>query len=194
VESAPEDPITEVSGEQLYHQGLRYARSGDLLRAEQYLATAISRGHDEELTLKALVGVCVASSRLRAALRYATPYLRRNPSDWALRYLVASIHLGLNAPDRARQELDRVIELAPESPDAHFMLAELRRDHDADITGAAESFRQYLALAPEGDRAAEANEALRRMNVPIAQSSEDEGSEATPPDARISPLDEEATP
>lgn len=171
-ERAPDDPVSEVSGEDLYNQGLRYAQSGDLLRAEQYLATAISRGHDEERTLKALVSVCVAGSRLRAALRYALPYLRRNPTDWSLRYLVASIHLGLNEPDRARQELDLVIELAPDAPDAHFLLAELRRDHDADIAGAAESFRRYLALAPEGERAAEAHEALRRMNRPIAPSTE----------------------
>lgn len=169
-EVAPNDPIEEVSGEDLYQAGIRHAQAGDLLRAEQYLASSMHRGHDQQASLRALVRVCVASSRLRAALRYADPYLRQHPTDWALRYLVATIHLGLGEPAVARGHLTRVIELAPDEPDAHFVMGELLRDEDADISGAGVSFRRYLALAPDGERSAEATEALRRMNVPMETS------------------------
>ena len=49
-----------------------------------------------------LVRVCIASSRLRAALGHAEPFLRRHPDAWQLRYLVAAIHLALGAAGRRR--------------------------------------------------------------------------------------------
>jgi len=168
-EVAPHDPVDEVSGESLYQAGIRHAQAGDMLRAEQYLASSMRRGYDEAEALRALIRVCVSGSRLRAALQYAEPYLRNHPDDWTLRYLAATIHLGLDEPDIARSHLTRVIELAPEEPDAHFTMARLLRDHDADIAGAAESFQRYLSLSPEGARAAEATEALRRIHVPVVR-------------------------
>ncbi|HEY8431529.1 MAG TPA: hypothetical protein VIL20_24280, partial [Sandaracinaceae bacterium] len=92
----PPDPLETVTAEQLYAQGVSLGRSGDYVRAEQYLVAAIDRGYPEERALPALMAVCVEASRLTAALAYAEPFLARHPTHWPLRLLVASIHMGLD--------------------------------------------------------------------------------------------------
>src|SRR5262245_23776335 len=75
----PEEP------EALFESGRRAAERGDALRAEQYLALALERGYDRGKVVRLLVEVCVRSSRLRAALLHAEPYLRDHPDDHELR-------------------------------------------------------------------------------------------------------------
>lgn len=161
----PGDPLASVRGSDLYRRGVALARAGDFVRAEQYLTTAIARGYPEARALPALLRVCVASSRLRAALGHAEPYLERNPDAWSLRYLVASIYLGVGEADRARESLERVIADAPDQAGPHYLLAIVLRDELGDRPGAARHFASYLALAPRGPHAAEVRAAVRAIEA-----------------------------
>src|SRR5262245_4822541 len=69
------DPLARVSAIQLYEQGERLAHNGDPIRAEQYVSSAVQRGYPQRKALPLLLRLCVATSRLGAALQYATPYL-----------------------------------------------------------------------------------------------------------------------
>ena len=156
----PTDPVSEASAEELFATGMASASGGDLVRAEQYLAAAGARGYDETKIIGPLVRVCVAASRLRQALLYAQPYLRTHPEDWRLRFVVATIHLGLESVADARRELDRVVLAAPEVPEPHFALATLLRERLHDDAAARPHFERYLSLAPTGAHADEARVAL----------------------------------
>ena len=156
----PGDAIRNVPAAELFRRGIALGRAGDLIRSEQYLAAAIDRGYPAEQALPLLLRVCVASSRLRAALGHAEPYLQTHPDAWSLRYLVASIHLGIGNIDEARSSLERVISDAPDQPDAYFLLGVVLRDGLGDRPGAARRFERYLELAPHGLHVGEAKAAL----------------------------------
>lgn len=158
--STPGDAIRNVPAAELYRRGIALGHAGDLIRAEQYLAAAIDRGYPAEEALPPLLRVCVASSRLRAALGHAEPYLQRHPEAWSLRYLVASIHLGIGNVEEARSSLERVISDAPDQPDAYFLLGVVLRDGVGDRPAAARRFERYLELAPNGAHVSEAKAAL----------------------------------
>lgn len=155
------DPIADVEGRQLYETGIRLARTGDLLRAEQYVLGAMERGYPAERALPSLLKICVAASRLNAALRYAEPHLRDNPNDHRLRTLVASIHLGLGNVLDAEEHLNEVIELAPGDAPAYYLLGMLHREEHQDPVASEEYLRRYLELAPNGVHAAEVRNMLR---------------------------------
>lgn len=178
--TAPPDPLDDISAEELFRRGVLLGEHGDFIRSEQYISAAVDRGFPEEQAMPALMKACVQSSRLDAALSYALPYLARHPSQWPLRMLVASIHMGLAQPQRARDELDRVLRDAPEEPAmAHYFLGVLLRDELDDLERARTHFRRYLALAPEGDHREEALAALpdeeRDLPVRIQSGSDNEG-------------------
>jgi tetratricopeptide (TPR) repeat protein len=163
----PGDPLAGVRAAALYQRGLFLAQAGDFVRAEQYLSSAIARGYPEERALPALLRVCVASSRLRSALVHAEPYLERHPTAWSLRFLVASIYLGVGDPERARASLERVIADAPAQAEPHYMLGVVLRDEVGDRPGAARRFERYLALAPGGAHAAEVRAAMPALREPV---------------------------
>jgi tetratricopeptide (TPR) repeat protein len=129
---------------------------GDWLRAEHYLAAAERRGAPVASVVPLLVRACVESSRLRAALDHAEPYLETHPDDAPLRFVVASLHKALGAPERAREELEAVIRLDPAHPGAEYALGELWARSLGDQDNAARHFDRYLELAPRGPHAAEA--------------------------------------
>jgi Tfp pilus assembly protein PilF len=154
------DPMNDVQGRQLFDQGIALARSGDLVRAEQYLASSITRGMAEERVLPLLLEVCVAASRFRAAVSYAEPYLQRHPQAWRLRFLVATIRVGLNDSMAARRDLEEVLRAREDHAEAHFVLASMLREHFNDPAGADPHFRRYLAIEPTGAHADEARSGL----------------------------------
>lgn len=156
------DPVADVPGRRLYDQGVVLARMGDLTRAEQYLAVSIERGMAERQVLPQLLAVCVAASRFRAAVEYASPYLQRHPGDWHLRYLLAAIHAGLGETREARRHLETVLSQREAHAHAHYLLGSLLRDHANDPVAADAHFRRYLELEPEGNHAEEARAALLR--------------------------------
>lgn len=179
-EPAP-DPLESVEAQELYRRGMLLAQAGDLGRAEQYLAASMERGMDPQRVVPALLGVCVEASRLVAALDYAEPYLAQNPGEWSLRLLVANIRMGLGQHQRAREELHQVVRDAPDEPQAHYFLGVLERDAFEDEDAAREHFRQYLALAPDGEHQAEARAGLtaeeRGLPVRVPMPAEDESAD-----------------
>lgn len=189
----PPDPLDTVSGEELYRRGRLLADAGDFIRAEQYFAASMRRGFPEEQALPALMHVCVEASRLVAALQYAEPFLARHPEAWSLRMLVASIHMGMEHDEEAREQLEQVLRDAPNEPQAHYLLAVLYRDRLADARQAAVHFRSYLELAPDGPHVDEARGGLapetdaepesRPVRVPVRVPMPADGGEATPGEA-----------
>ena len=186
----PGDPLDLVSPETLFRLGIEL-EAGDSIRAEQYLSAALARGYPEAEVIPAILGVCVRASRFGDALDYAEPYLSRHPEDWPLRALVASIHMGLGHPIDALRHLELVLEIAPDQPSGHYLLAVLSRDSLSDPETARAHFARYLELAPDGEHASEARLELRRLGadggmlpapvrLPSHASGEDEGEGGEP--------------
>jgi tetratricopeptide (TPR) repeat protein len=174
------DPLESVSPADLFEYGARFAAHGDLLRAEEYLSVAIQRGYAATRALPLLLKVCVASQRLSSALHYAEPYLQLHPDDVRLRYLVATVQLGMSRPEQARRELQRVIHQVPDSADAQYLLGIIERDYRHDTKAAAEHFRRHQALAPQGTHAAEVAAWLRDDEAYSEFSGPGEGPGAAP--------------
>ncbi len=161
----PLDPAAERArdADDLARKGKAAALAGDSVRAEQYLTLAIERGASRRELLPTLLSVCLASSRLRAALNHARAYLQDNPEDDQLRYLVASLHLSLGQPEEARQALELLLRRRPESADAHYLFAVLDAEKDPD--NARDHLRTCLALEPHGRHAAEARSRLAELLI-----------------------------
>ena len=157
----PHTTLNDVAGEDLFAAGISHAAVGDLLRAEQYLTAARLRGYDESTVVYWLVRVCVAASRYQSALRHSSDYLRRHPSDWSLRLIVASIHEALGDASRARDELERIVSSRPDHALPHYRLALVYFRHDDER--ARSHFEAYLRLAPDGPHAPEVRSALARV-------------------------------
>jgi Flp pilus assembly protein TadD len=129
--------------------------AGDTLRAEQYALLAIREGYPEERAIVPLVRACIGSSRLRTALVHAEPFLRKHPEDNRLRYLTATVHLGLGNAQAAERELHRVWRLRPEMAEPHHLGGVIARDAFGNVGEARARFERYLALAPDGVHAPE---------------------------------------
>lgn len=153
---APRPPGVDASPQALYAQGVAWARRGDMVRAEQYIALAVRAGFPHERALVAIVEVCLVQFRLQAALAYAEPYLRRHPDAWQVRLLVATVCAALGRHERAAAELRQVTRDSEGAAEAHHQLAVLLDEELGDEAGARASFSAYLVHAPGGRHAAEA--------------------------------------
>jgi hypothetical protein len=160
------DPLQDQTAQQLFAAGQRIAADGDYIRAEQYFTAARDHGYPEDQLMPLLMQVCVRSSRYSAAVGYAMPYLETHPEDWRLRTLLATIQMGLGHPADARLSLEHVVAEAPDEAVPHYMLGVLLRDGLHDEPGMRTQFERYLALAPQGEHASEAREALGLIVTP----------------------------
>jgi tetratricopeptide (TPR) repeat protein len=167
--SAPSAPSPGDEAQRAFERGRELARLGDSVRAEQYLAAALRGGYQPLETLRWLIGVCSAGSRLRAAIHYAEPYLAAHPEAAGLRYVVATLLLGLGQPLRARELLLEIAERAPELGDARYLLGLVEWEAFGDAARAREHFRAYLERAPEGAHRASADAWLERHPAEVAQ-------------------------
>jgi tetratricopeptide (TPR) repeat protein len=149
-----------------FERGKQLALRGDTLRAEQYLATALSAGYAEDQTLRWLIGVCVKGSRLRAAIHYAEPYLEAHPEALSLRYVVATLFFGIGQSLRAREHLLEIVARAPDWAEAHYLLGVVESEGFADSARASEHFQAYLERAPAGSHAPSAAAWLARHSGP----------------------------
>lgn len=152
--------LSSISAEDLFLLGVAHARSGDLLRAEQYLSAARQRGHDEAAAIYWLVRVCVAASRYQSALNHAAEYLRDHPAHWSLRLVVASIHEALGDLGRAESELEQIVRAEPDRALPHYRLAMLYRGREGEQGRSRAHLEEYLRLSPQGPHAAEARSVL----------------------------------
>ncbi len=160
----PDDPIANVGAAQLRSQGLAFARRGDLIRAQQYLSAAMQKGFDEQVVVPELVKVCVASSRLRAALAFAEPYLDRHPQDAGMQYVVGTIHMALGNLHRATEHLAGALEPGNLMHDAYFSLAMIAHER-GQFDVEREKLEHYLDARPDGRYAAKAKTMLKRLGA-----------------------------
>lgn len=138
------------------------------MRAEQYLAASLREGHDWREALPPLLRVCLTGSRLRAGLNYASPYLRSHPNEVWLRYLVATVYLGLGQPLRAREHLHAIRGKAPYEGRSEYLLGHTEWEGFGNAPAAASHFREYLRLEPQGANAREVSEWLQ-MHDSVAE-------------------------
>ncbi len=180
------EELTVISAEDLFKEGVAYAFRGDTLRAEQYLNAAKQRGYDPEAVVIWLIRVCVASSRYQTALTHATLFLRQNPSHWWLRFVVASIHDAFDDVERARSELELVVESEPERPLPHYRLGLLYHERLANQQLSKLHFHEYLRLDPHGPHADEVRAVLAE------QFASESGPQLVPHPTTLLPADKEA--
>jgi predicted Zn-dependent protease len=102
-----------------------------------------------------LVRVCVAAGRYHSALRHAKDFLRKQPHNWQLRLVVASIHEALGDPDEATVQLERIVRAQPTASLPHYRLALLYDRRPLQAHRAFAHFQAYLALDPTGPHAPE---------------------------------------
>lgn len=86
--------------ERLYALGMRASRTGDFVRATQYLDLARRSGYAHRKVMPTLLSVCIASGRYRAALAYAEEQLAARPEDKPLAALVDSLRAAMAIPSR----------------------------------------------------------------------------------------------
>ena len=157
--------LSEVSAPspgELYSVALHHAQRGDLMRAEQYLNAARKEGYDEATVVYWLVRVCLAAGRYHAALGHGVRHLDREPSNWRLRLVVASIHEALGDLQGALAELEQVVRSHPSFPLAHYRLAQAYLRHPTHADRATLHLRTYLALDPDGAHASAAEMLLSK--------------------------------
>jgi tetratricopeptide (TPR) repeat protein len=164
----PRDPATEAAErvergyapERLLELGRAHRRGGDATRAEQEFAAVLesrrATPEQRKAALRELLATCIEAQRLRVAIDYAEPELRRDPNDAALVRLVAALSAAVGDGPRARALYERLLALAPNDADAELGLARVHREAYADRPAAAEHYERYLALAPDGPHAVEA--------------------------------------
>ncbi len=175
----PADPIASAPASLLRGQGLAYARRGDLVRAQQYLAAAKLKGFDPRIVVPELVKVCVAGSRLRAALLYAEPYLRRHPEDAGMSYVVGTIHIALGNIQRASEHLTGALRGNEIMVDAAFSLAVLAAK-EGKIEEERDHLQHYLELRPNGRFSVRAKVMLAKVTLAQADPEGHETVETVP--------------
>ncbi len=199
---SPDAPTTDVleqlSPEELFTRGVRFARMGDSARASEYLEAARRRGITDARVVPHLVAVLARAGRLSQARLHAAAYVRRTPSDWRMRVVLASLQHALGEPEEAIALLHAACRLAPNEPLPHYhlgsLLAEMGRP------GAREAFSRYLELAPQAAHAEEAREWLAQLSPsederhsgPAASSSPGRPPARSTPDPQ--PLEQEQRP
>jgi tetratricopeptide (TPR) repeat protein len=159
------DPATPSSDSSeaaraLYERGRALVEEGDSVRAEQYLAAALREGYDWQQALPPLLRVCLTGSRLRAGLNYAAPYLKAHPDAVWLRYLTATVFLGLGQPVKAREHLLAIEGQPPYQARTQYLLGQTEWEGLGNEAAAASHYREYLRLEPHGPNAREVSEWL----------------------------------
>ncbi|HTV25974.1 MAG TPA: tetratricopeptide repeat protein [Polyangiaceae bacterium] len=144
----------------LLETGRALAAQGDALRAEQYLRAALAGGAPADDVMPALVSVCIASQRYRAAISDARDYLQLHPNATRLRFVLASLLAGLGDFPAAVDELTQLVTQQPNHVLGHYALGVLYRDRLRHAERADHEFRAYLQLAPSGSHAEEARASL----------------------------------
>ena len=142
--------------------GLLFARAGDSVRAEQYLAAALDSGADPNTALLPLLKLCIQASRLEAAAQYAEIYLKDVTAQRELEMLLGGLFITLDQSEKAILHLSRVTKQYPNHALAHFLLGRLLREQERDVELADQHFRAYLKLEPEGNDSGEARDSLLR--------------------------------
>jgi tetratricopeptide (TPR) repeat protein len=108
-------------------QGLRLASQGQFEGAIADLRHALELVPGDLEARNHLAGVLCATGRLREGIAQYEISLAQAPGSPNTHALVARAWLGLNRPDKAREHLERAVEIAPARADLHRALADACR-------------------------------------------------------------------
>jgi tetratricopeptide (TPR) repeat protein len=115
-----------------------------------------------EMAAKALSGIgnCyLKQGRLEEAQGYFQKSIEASPKDEVLAYNVGEIFFSNQGLDQAIRYFEMAAQIKPDWPDPYLKLGYVYLNK-ADNAKAAESFEKFLALEPEGERAAQAKNIL----------------------------------
>jgi tetratricopeptide (TPR) repeat protein len=157
---APNAKTEEPDAARWLAEARRLARAGDGTRAEQYLNAARDKGASDRQVFPLLLEVCVRDNRYQSAATYAEYFLRKHPNDYHMRYVLATLYIGLEDVERARAEFERLLKAKPQHAPAHYAFAVLLRDNLHDLSAADHHFREYLRIDPRGQHSQEASSSL----------------------------------
>ena len=136
------------------------ARSGDRVRAGQYLALAEKQGAPIGEVLPRMLAIHAEDGQYRLAIEQAETYLRRYPDDPRVRLCLASFYEAVGESAEAIRELGRVVAREPHNANAHFALAGLLQESSGERARSDHHYRAYLELEPQGAYAGEARAKL----------------------------------
>jgi tetratricopeptide (TPR) repeat protein len=157
--------------------GLCWARSGDGLRAQQYLERAFALGADPRRVLPPLVRVSLALASWEGALRWAgalaealRPACQREPSGAACDQLVqvlvtmSGLQEALGQPIHARDLLEAAARARPAFADVYLDLARVLIEELHDPAAARAALRRGIARVIDAPSAAVLRQALAALD------------------------------
>ena len=118
---------------------------------------------DSELVQIDLAYFLTLAGRFEEALAILDPLARNRPLDPILLLNLGIARSGAGHYETADRVLRNAAELQPDLAETHLVLGNVRI-HMGDRNGAAESFREYLRLEPEGRETFRIREILRRLD------------------------------
>jgi Tfp pilus assembly protein PilF len=156
---------------ELHRIGISRYKSGDSLRAEEYLASALEAGGSADVILPDLMRVSIGGRRYQAAIRYFEDYRSDlgRPRRADLEMVAGVLYLGVEQPERARAAFEKALELKPKNARAELLLAQLLHDELQDYAVADTHFRAYLSLEPEGEGADIARAGLMKAPAEVTR-------------------------
>ena len=155
-DTEPERP----HGQQLVEIAGLLAERGDRVRAAQYYAAAQKDGVPAQQVLPKLLSLYVADGQYRLAIDETEAYLRKRPSDLRIRRCLAALYMAIDAVPEAVRAYEILVRDHPRDAESHFALASLLTDAGGQRGRANTHYKAYLALAPRGPHAEEAQSRL----------------------------------
>jgi tetratricopeptide (TPR) repeat protein len=147
-------------GAQLVQIAELFAERGDRVRAAQYYSAAQRDGVPARELLPKLVALYVADGQYRLAIEESEGYLRRHPGDHRVRSCLAALYVAIDALPEAMRAYELLVRERPRDSEAHFALGSLLLETGGPRARANDHFQTYLALAPHGPHAEEAEARL----------------------------------
>ena len=162
-QTAAADEPGRPHGAQLVQIAELLAEQGDRVRAAQYYGAARRDGVPAREVLPKLLALYVADGQLRLAIEESEGYLRRHPGDHRIRSCLAALYVAIDAVPEAVQAYEILVRDKPRDAEAHFALGTLLLDTGGQRGRADSHFQSYLALAPRGPHAEEAEAHLLKQ-------------------------------
>jgi tetratricopeptide (TPR) repeat protein len=104
---------------------VRRAQVGDIWEVEDFLMDRVNeRPPEEVIILEALVNGFLQNDRLPDVIAFTSSWINRFPQDWLPLIYRGNARLRLNGKaSDALKDFERVLELKPDHPEAHFSVA-----------------------------------------------------------------------
>jgi tetratricopeptide (TPR) repeat protein len=147
-------------GQQLVEIAGLLAERGDRVRAAQYYTAAQKDGVPAQQVLPKLLSLYAADGQYRLAIEESETYLRRRPNDQRIRRCLAALYVAIDAVPEAVHTYESLVQEQPRDAESHFALATLLTDAGGQRGRANAHYQTYLALAPHGPHAEEAQSRL----------------------------------